>query len=68
MEAADALTALGIDEVIVFCVNDGAVMSAWAEDQKVSKMVCRAGALHMPAWPFKQHGEEKEEEREKGRG
>ena len=26
---------LGIDEVIVFCVNDGAVMNAWAEDQKV---------------------------------
>lgn len=31
----DALRKLGIDEVIVFCVNDGAVMSAWAIDQKV---------------------------------
>ncbi|CAB9501532.1 peroxiredoxin [Seminavis robusta] len=26
---------LGIDEVIVFCVNDGAVMNAWALDQNV---------------------------------
>jgi 2-Cys peroxiredoxin 5 len=25
----------GIDEVIVFCVNDGAVMMAWAEDQMI---------------------------------
>jgi len=31
----DALKELGVDEVIVFSVNDGAVMSAWAEDQKV---------------------------------
>ena len=26
---------LGIDEVIIFCVNDGAVMNAWAADQGV---------------------------------
>lgn len=31
----DALKALGVDEVIIFCVNDGAVMNAWAIDQKV---------------------------------
>jgi len=31
----DALKKIGIDEVIVFCVNDGAVMNAWAIDQKV---------------------------------
>lgn len=31
----DALKALGIDEVIVFCVNDAAVMTAWAENQGV---------------------------------
>lgn len=31
----DALKALGVDEVIVFCVNDAAVMSAWAENQGV---------------------------------
>lgn len=26
---------LGIDEVLIYCVNDGAVMQAWAEDQGV---------------------------------
>ena len=26
----------GVDEVLVYCVNDGAVMKAWAADQKVS--------------------------------
>jgi peroxiredoxin len=35
LESEDALKKLGIDEVIVFSVNDGAVMSAWAMDQKV---------------------------------
>lgn len=25
----------GIDEIIVYCVNDGAVMSAWAKDMAV---------------------------------
>jgi len=25
----------GVDEVLVYCVNDGAVMKAWAKDQKV---------------------------------
>lgn len=29
------LKAKGVDEVIVYCVNDGAVMEAWAKDQKV---------------------------------
>jgi|UniRef100_A0A7S3AQH9 peroxiredoxin 5 len=33
----DALKKLGIDEVIVYCVNDGAVMDAWAKDQGVDK-------------------------------
>jgi len=32
----DALKAAGVDEVIIYCVNDGAVMQAWAEDQKVA--------------------------------
>mmetsp|Transcript_33929 Transcript_33929/g.57610 ORF Transcript_33929/g.57610 Transcript_33929/m.57610 type:complete len:120 (-) Transcript_33929:274-633(-) len=26
---------MGIDETIIYCVNDGAVMSAWASDQGV---------------------------------
>ena len=35
LENEDALKKLGVDEVIIFCVNDGAVMNAWAIDQKV---------------------------------
>ena len=31
------MKAAGIDEVVIFCVNDGAVMDAWAEDQGVAK-------------------------------
>jgi len=31
----DALKSLGVDEVLIYCVNDGAVMSAWAESQGV---------------------------------
>lgn len=30
------LKAKGIDEVLVYCVNDGAVMKAWAKDQGVN--------------------------------
>jgi peroxiredoxin len=26
---------LGVDDIIVYCVNDGAVMAAWAENQGV---------------------------------
>lgn len=36
MAAQDALKAKGVDEVIVYCVNDCAVMKAWAVDQKVA--------------------------------
>jgi len=32
---ADELKEAGVDEVLVYCVNDGAVMKAWAKDQKV---------------------------------
>jgi peroxiredoxin len=31
----DALKALGIDAVIIYCVNDAAVMHAWSVDQGV---------------------------------
>jgi len=35
LEQEDALKKLGVDEVIIYCVNDAAVMTAWAEDQGV---------------------------------
>ena len=35
LKSQDALRKAGIDEVLVYCVNDGAVMQAWAADQKV---------------------------------
>jgi len=35
------LKAKGVDEVIVYCVNDGAVMKAWAKDQKVEGSMIR---------------------------
>ena len=37
LQETDALKKLGIDEVIIYCVNDGAVMDAWAEDQGVDQ-------------------------------
>jgi len=37
LENVDALKKAGIDEVIIFCVNDGAVMDAWATDQGVDQ-------------------------------
>jgi len=36
LEKQEALKAKGIDEVLVYCVNDGAVMEAWAKDQGVA--------------------------------
>jgi len=33
LEAQAQLKMRGIDEVLVYCVNDGAVMGAWAKDQ-----------------------------------
>lgn len=35
LESQKALKAAGIDEVLVYCVNDGAVMKAWAANQGV---------------------------------
>eukprot|EP00658_Telonema_sp_P-2_P017007 TRINITY_DN16585_c0_g1_i4.p2 TRINITY_DN16585_c0_g1~~TRINITY_DN16585_c0_g1_i4.p2 ORF type:complete len:197 (+),score=44.56 TRINITY_DN16585_c0_g1_i4:177-767(+) len=37
LAAQDALKAKGIDEVVVVCINDGAVMNAWADDQGVGR-------------------------------
>jgi peroxiredoxin len=37
IESADALKKAGIDEVLVFCVNDGAVMDAWGRDQNIAR-------------------------------
>ena len=36
-EATANLKSLGIDEVVIYCVNDGAVMDAWAEDQGIDQ-------------------------------
>jgi len=36
LEKQEALKAAGIDEVIVYCVNDPAVMQAWAADQGIA--------------------------------
>jgi len=35
LEYQDALKAAGVEEVLMYCVNDGAVMKAWAADQKI---------------------------------
>ena len=31
------IKSIGVDEVIIYCVNDGAVMDAWAADQGIPK-------------------------------
>ncbi len=35
MEAEQQLQRLGIDEILVYCVNDGAVMKGWQESFKL---------------------------------
>ena len=35
LAAEDKLKAAGVEEVLVYCVNDGAVMDGWAKDQGV---------------------------------
>lgn len=37
LDEQEGLKAAGIDEVIIYCVNDGAVMDAWSKDQGVDK-------------------------------
>jgi len=34
LKAQDELKALGVDEIMLYCVNDCAVMKAWRKDQK----------------------------------
>ena len=48
------MKAVGIDEVVIFCVNDGAVMDAWAEDQGVAKspMIGEPRALRVAPTAF----------------
>lgn len=51
-----AIKALGVDDIIVYCVNDGAVMAAWAEDQGVKCLEDSADdpehILHLFADPY----------------
>lgn len=35
LDAQKTLKGAGVEEVLVYCVNDGAVMEAWAKDQKI---------------------------------
>jgi len=35
LKRQDELKAKGVAEVIVYCVNDGAVMKGWAKDQEI---------------------------------
>ena len=35
-QARNEIRDAGIDEVLVYCVNDAAVMEAWAKDQKIA--------------------------------
>ena len=41
LENQDGLRKLGVDEVMVWCVNDGAVMQAWAKNQKIGLSMVR---------------------------
>lgn len=35
-KARNDIRSKGVDEVLVYCVNDAAVMEAWAKDQKIA--------------------------------
>ena len=39
LAAQEELKKKGVDEVIVYCVNDGAVMDAWGVDQKIERSI-----------------------------
>lgn len=44
MAAESALRAKGVDEVIVYCVNDCAVMKAWAKDLRIKGSIVSMAA------------------------
>lgn len=47
----DSLKAAGVDDIVIYCVNDGAVMTAWAEDQGVPTDLSE-GILHLFGDPY----------------
>ncbi len=51
LEHVEQLREAGVDEVMIYCVNDGAVMEAWAEDQGVPTELDE-GILHLFADPY----------------
>jgi peroxiredoxin len=51
LSSVDALQEAGVDDVMIYCVNDGAVMRAWSEDQGVPT-VLDEGILHLFADPY----------------
>lgn len=50
IKAQDAFKELGVDEVIIYCVNDAAVMKGWSKDQNVPTE--NDGIITMMADPF----------------
>lgn len=51
----EALKEVGVDDIMVYCVNDGAVMMAWAEDQGVKGLdddADETAILHLYADPY----------------
>lgn len=46
-----SLKAAGVDDIVIYCVNDGAVMQAWSEDQGVPTDLSD-GILHLFGDPY----------------
>ena len=53
MEHQDALRKVGVDTVIVYCVNDASVMQAWAKNQKVGLVRYMLDILSFHCWMTK---------------
>jgi peroxiredoxin 5 len=47
----DSLKAAGVDDIMIYSVNDGAVITAWSEDQGVP-LELDDGILHLFADPY----------------